>query len=205
MAKKTGDKTSRAQVVEQMRAEQRRREVRTKLTWIVGGVVLVLIVAAGIGYVVSKRSASGPTIQGVKTYTGLSQKHVATPVTYPQSPPVGGEHNPTPLTCGIYTSPVPNENAVHSMEHGAVWVTYQPGLSAADVKTLQDATRGKAYVILSPYQGLSTPVVASAWGRQLKLTGVSDPRLAEFVSTYAAGPQTPEPGAPCTGTGTPVQ
>jgi hypothetical protein len=41
-------------------------------------------------------------------------------------------------------------------------------------------------------------VVASAWGKQLRVTTANDPALANFVRVYQAGPQTPEPGAPCT-------
>jgi hypothetical protein len=101
---------------------------------------------------------------------------------------------------------VANENAVHSMEHGAVWITYQPTLPAAEVTTLQHAVAGKSYVILSPYPGLPPTVVASAWGVQLGLAGASDPRLAQFINYYQQGPQTPEQGATCSGgTGTPQQ
>jgi Protein of unknown function (DUF3105) len=140
----------------------------------------------------------------VQTYTGLSQTQVSTPVHYPQTPPVGGKHSPVPLHCGIYTVPVPNENAVHSMEHGAVWITYRPTLPPSAVKVLHDAARGKPYVVLSPYPGLPAPVVASAWGTQLKLDSGTDPRLADFITTYQQGPQTPEPGAACSGgVGTP--
>jgi len=89
--------------------------------------------------------------------------------------------------------------------NGAVWITYQPSLSAAQVTQLQNDVRGKTYVILSPYTGLPSPVVASAWGKQLTLTSASDGRIATFITTYAQGPQTPEPGSPCTGgTGTPT-
>ena len=34
---------------------------------------------------------------------------------------------------------------------------------------------------------------------QLALTGADDPRLEAFVKQYRQGPQTPEPGAACTG------
>ena len=87
---------------------------------------------------------------------------------------------------------------MHSLEHGAVWVTYQPELPAADVATLKDALPG-TYTVLSPYPGQDAPVIASAWGHQLKLESADDPRLAEFIRTYRMGPQTPEPGAACTG------
>jgi hypothetical protein len=48
-------------------------------------------------------------------------------------------------------------------------------------------------------EDLPSPVVASAWGKQLRLDGAGDPRLERFVSAFQQGPQTPEPGAACTG------
>ena len=138
---------------------------------------------------------SGP-IQGVETFTNLGRGHVTTPVSYPQDPPVGGDHSPQLQPCGAYRQPVPNERAVHSMEHGAVWVTYRPDLPAADANRLNDLAK-QTYVLVSPYPGLPAPVVASAWGVQLRLDSTTDPRLERFVATYRQGPQTPEPGAPC--------
>jgi hypothetical protein len=92
------------------------------------------------------------------------------------------------------------------MEHGAVWVTYRPDLAQADVTKLRDLVHGKPYVLLSPYPNLPSPVVASAWGLQLKLDKADDARLAQFISEYANGPQNPEPGAPCSGAmGEPLQ
>jgi len=70
---------------------------------------------------------------------------------------------------------------------------------------LQKLARSQTYITLSPYDGLSTPVVASAWGVQLKLEDASDARLLLFIAKYKQGPETPEPGAPCSGgTGTPT-
>jgi hypothetical protein len=187
-----------------LRAEQERKARRSKLIFRVGIGVLVLAIAGGItALVVSKNNAKN--ISGVVSYSGLSRNHVTGTVKYSVTPPVGGNHNATWLNCGIYTSPVANENAVHSMEHGAVWITYQPTLPAAQITQLQNDVRGKTYVLLSPYTGLPAPVVASAWGKQLTLSSATDGRIASFITTYAQGPQTPEPGSPCTGgTGTPT-
>lgn len=206
MAKRTNQKATRKQMLEQMRAEQHKRERRSKRILVaviaVGAIAAAVAIGAAAKYGGSSTSSS---IAGLQTYGKLSQSHVTTPVTYPQTPPVGGDHNPQWLNCGIYTSPVPNENAVHDLEHGAVWITYRPSLAAADVEKLTALVRGKSYVDLSPYPGLPAPVVASAWGKQLRLSSVTDPRIAQFISTYAQGPQTPEPGAPCVGgVGTPA-
>ncbi len=163
--------------------------------------IIVLIVRAQVS---STDASSTGNIPGIVTYSNLSRQHVTTPVKYPQVPPVGGAHNPVWQNCGIYSQPVANENAVHSMEHGAVWITYQSSLSAQDVNQLTTLASGHSYVLLSPYPNLPSPIVISAWGVQLKVTSASDPRLAQFVTHYEQGPQTQEPGAACSGgTGTP--
>jgi predicted small secreted protein len=134
----------------------------------------------------------------VKSYSNLSRDHTKEPVDYPQSPPVGGPHNPIWQNCGFYSKPVRDENAVHSMEHGAVWITYAPDLPKDRVEKIKSLTQ-KSYVLASPYPGLPAPLVASAWGKQLRLNSTNDPRLEQFVRAYRQGPQTPEPGAPCRG------
>jgi hypothetical protein len=134
-------------------------------------------------------------IPGVELFTGLSREHTTDPVAYEQSPPVGGAHDPSWQRCLVYDAPIRNEHAVHSLEHGAVWVTYQPDLPDADREAIAQLAEGTPYVLVSPYPGLEEPVVVSAWGAQLRLDDVNDPRLQEFVDRYAGNG--PEPGAPC--------
>jgi hypothetical protein len=101
--------------------------------------------------------------------------------------------------CGFYAEPIRDENAVHSLEHGAVWITYRPDLPQDEVERLRDLAQNETFVLVSPYPGLDSPVVASAWGKQLALESAEDPDLERFVQAYRQGPQTPEPGAVCTG------
>jgi hypothetical protein len=148
-----------------------------------------------------------PTPDPVQTFGGLSHEHVTGPVDYPQVPPVGGPHHPRWLACGVYAEPVPAEFAVHSMEHGGIWVTHRPDLPDVDVARLAGlADLDPEYVLVSPLEGLPAPVVASSWGLQLELQTADDGRLAAFVRTYAGGDQGGEPGVPCrTGGLTPEQ
>lgn len=125
--------------------------------------------------------------------------HTEEPVDYEQSPPVGGEHHPVVQDCGFYDEPVSDEHAVHSLEHGAVWITYDPELPEDEIAILEELTDGQTHVLVSPYEDLPSPVVASAWGVQLELAGVDDPYLEAFVDFFQEGPQTPEPGAACDG------
>ena len=150
--------------------------------------------------------------------TALSHDHVPGPVVYSVMPPVGGQHSPVWLNAGVYTVPVPSERAVHDMEHGAVWITYDPSLPADKVAVLtsfvakqsliaetgQGMPDGQAnrYVVMSPWPsaGLPSPIVISSWGYQLRVTDPSDPRLQQFVDTFRHSEQySPEYGPPVDG------
>ncbi|HVQ87864.1 MAG TPA: DUF3105 domain-containing protein [Actinomycetes bacterium] len=187
--------------VAEMRREDAAKQRRRNTLFGIGLVMLVVVAVGGIAWAVKVGTdqAAEPAVQsidGVKTYNYTAQEHTNDPVNYAESPPVGGPHNPLWQTCGIYDAPIPNENAVHSMEHGAVWITYDPSLSKAEVARLTTGLDPN-YLLVSPYPGLDAPVVASAWNTQLKLSSVDDPRLAAFITKYRQGPQTPEPGASC--------
>ena len=177
------------------------------------GVVSALGVAACSSHATSSTSTTvaGVTtttiglIEGVQTFSGLERTHTTDPVTYPQSPPVGGNHDPVWQNCGVYDAPVQNEHAVHSMEHGAVWLAYNTALPPAQVAVLAAFAVNQTHVLVSPYDGMTNVVTATAWGVQLKLDSVTDPRLAQFVEKYQEGPQTPELGVACSGgTGAPA-
>lgn len=210
------DRKARAAAARQAEAKKERRR-RGLVVGATATAVVVLLATVGVViYVesVADRAADAAAeqpIEGVQEFGGrygvdLGRDHTSGAVSYDPLPPVGGNHDPVWQNCGVYTDQgqVADRNAVHSLEHGAVWVTYDPSLPAADVATLRDAVSVSDYTLLSPYAGVPSPVVASAWGEQLQLDSASDPRLAVFLRKYVNGPQTPEPGAPCSGgTGTP--
>jgi len=162
------------------------------------GILVYAVMNQGSGYSNALQTAD-KDIKGVKVTNGLKRDHVEGPVKYATSPPVGGPHNSSWENCGVYTKPVPNEHAVHSLEHGAVWITYRPDLPADQVKTLDAFYSTQPYLLVSPYPGLGAPITLQAWGRQLRVDNASDSRIANFVKTYAQGPQTPEKGSACTG------
>ena len=196
----------RAERIKGSRSEARRKYEKNKREMQIlriGSAVLVVAIIGAIGWGVwswagdQKNNAAPEKTVANYTYTGNS--HTNDPVQYTEVPPVGGSHNPVWQNCGYYAAPVHNENAVHSLEHGAVWITYDPDLPAADIAKLEALVKGNTYLLISPYKGLPSPVVASAWGVQLQLDGVDDPYLIAFINYYEQGPQTPEPGAPCSG------
>jgi hypothetical protein len=118
-------------------------------------------------------------------------------------PPVGGIHSPTAQNCGFYPAPVGNSNAIHSLEHGAVWITYLPTLPQDQIDKLQQMAEEQSYILVSPYATQTSPVVATAWDHQLFLQSADDKDLDRFIRVFKNNRQyTPEYGAACSGTDT---
>jgi hypothetical protein len=191
--------------LQQKLARQRRNRAFGIAGAIAGGVLVVgLIGAIIVTNAVPPTPRDEIAIAGLEEFAGLTAVHIdPTPVDYEaqydMKPPAGGDHHAAWLNCGVYDQPQQAENAVHSLEHGAVWVTYDPDrVAGSDLDALRAAVPS-TYSILSPFPGLDAPVVASAWGAQVALDGHDDERLGSFVDRYWKSPSAPEPGATCSG------
>ena len=150
---------------------------------------------------VSDGAADAPEgVEGVVVVPVTSNEHVRYDVEYPTAPPAGGPHLGIWLNCGFYTVPVLDELAVHSLEHGAVWVTYRSDVAAGALGELQVLAAQSSHILASPYEDQASPLVLSAWGRQLHLDSITDPRFDQFMDVYLFdGPTAPEPGVACSG------
>lgn len=206
----------KVEAFKKQQARERRNRLIGTISGIVGGIaVLALIVTVVVVNSQPKPDPATITIEGLKTFPevkagghvdvdGNNQPISPAPgvdyqAQYGMNPPAGGDHWAGWLNCGIYTEPQQNERAVHALEHGAVWVTYDPdALDQSQIDTLVNSLPD-TYIVVSPYPGLPAPVVASAWGAQVQLDGVDDERLAQFVTKYWRSATAPEPSAVCTG------
>ena len=134
----------------------------------------------------------------VRTFEVASREHVEGRVNYEHTPPVGGDHSSAWQRCGFYSHFIIPERGVHSMEHGAVWIAYHPRLARHEVDRLRELAGAEDHVLVSRWnESLPAPVVASAWGRQVRLQTSRDAELQEFIREFAGGPQSPERGVPC--------
>jgi hypothetical protein len=140
-------------------------------------------------------------IKGITFKPEASRAHVTKPVTYDATPPIGGDHSPVWADCDgtIYPDAIANENAVHMLEHGAVWITYNKDtISASDLTALKKLVNGQTRMALSPYPGLDSPISLQAWGYQLKVDKANDARISQFINALRYNPKTtPEYGAVC--------
>ncbi len=213
-AKKSASAARKARIEEMRRAEQS-RERRNRILTIGASVTVVVALVVGAVVLVQSQDDDNDSVEskttgslvagadGVSVWKGgkLSQTHVNKTVKYPVEPPVGGDHNPVWQNCNgdVYAEAVANENAVHSLEHGAVWVTYTSKADKKDVEALAAKVKQTPYTLMSPYEDQKSPIMLSAWGAQRAVTGADDPDLGKFFEKYVQGEQTPEPGAACTG------
>ncbi|MDH6627446.1 cytoskeletal protein RodZ [Streptomyces sp. LBL] len=213
MSKTSKKATSEARKarIEEMRRAERARERRNRFLTIGVSTVIVAGLVGWGGYALNsanekkeqEAAAAKEPVRGEKSWDAkkLGRNHVTSAVSYPMTPPVGGDHDQAWMTCDgtVYTKAVAKKNAVHSLEHGAVWVTYSDKASDADVKKLAAKVSGTPYTLMSPEKDQAGAIMLSAWGRQLSVTSVSDPRVEQFLAKYVQGAQTPEPGAACSG------
>lgn len=127
------------------------------------------------------------------------------------TPPVGGPHNTGWQNCGIYDRPIPTEGAMHSLEHGAVWITYLPNVQPITLINLQALARRNSYVLLSPYPGQSAPIIASALGNkgatgyQVRLQPDQTSDLDRFIVKHANASDAAEGGSCSGGQGSPLR
>ena len=194
-----------------LRQTGRMRRITSPAVRLAAATTIALVLAVSVGACGSDSNTAATTVsllpgqttipnvepEGTETFADLDRNHVDTPVDYPQTPPVGGNHRPAWQTCDFYDAIIPTERGVHSMEHGAVWITFSPNLAAAEVEALKALQASGKEVLVTKFEGLPSPIVASAWGKQLQVQSTDDPRLAQFVRFFDDGPQTPETGTPC--------
>jgi hypothetical protein len=180
---------------------------RRSLPLVLAGVASALVLGAALVAPLVDRVVRGEEraqraldLTLVETWEIIDRSHTTDDVTYEQNPPAGGAHAPVWLACGVYDEPVRDESAVHDLEHGTVWITHDPELSEDDRAALAEQLPDNG--IMSPRDGLPSPVVVTVWGAQLRLDGADDRRLGLFIEEYGDGHTAPEYGVSCQG-GTP--
>jgi len=176
--------------------------------WFAGGGVLAILLVVGLFWLDSQSLRGGVNatkgIEGAIIMPDLGRSHQEGDIHYAADVPTGGTHNANWQNCGIYDQPVREENVLHSMEHGAVWIAYDPTLPAEEIEQLQQLVRDeraklRTFYVLAPKEEISAPIVATAWRVQLELENAFDDRLLKFMQRFHVGQFAPERGATCSG------
>jgi hypothetical protein len=134
--------------------------------------------------------------KGIEVYPATTSRVVDGLIQYDGKPPTNGDHAPLWQNCGFYQKPIRDRHAVHSLDHGVVWITYRPDLPQQQIETLRPYGN-ENYVIVSPYSGQDAPVITTSWRVQLKLKRADDPRLEQFVNEFKISELAPLSGNRC--------
>lgn len=143
---------------------------------------------------------AGHELEDFDTFASESranQLHTTDPVTYTEVPPVSGQHSPNPADCGVYGEPIPNENMVHTLEHGSVGILYQPDAPVEEVREAESIVQEfDSHAFSAPYEGLEDPYTIVAWAHLMRLDSFDREAVVEFFDVFRQGGDAPE-STPC--------
>lgn len=172
-----------------------RRNTRTVIGIVVGGIVVVGLVALLIVRQIT------PAVPGEERIANQGAGHTAN-VTDPHTP-----YNSNPPTSGIHIGggtapwgvtgqPLPDEQTVHNLEHGGVIFHYRQGLDQATIDQLttlaRDLQRQNPCILLQPRAAdkIGAPIAATAWNYLLELQSFDADALTKFFQAHVGrGPE----------------
>lgn len=151
---------------------------------IIGLIAATLIAFGAIILAVGNDPAGQPALG--EEFSILEAKHITVGETHPEynsNPPTSGWHYAEPVPWGVQTEPVADEAAVHNLEHGGIWITYNPATTnQAIVDQLTSLVGGyKSKVLLSPRVATDVPITLASWGRLSKLDTFDDTHIKDFI------------------------
>ena len=137
----------------------------------------------------SNQEDFGPDYSREMPYEGADHVAEGTKITYQSNPPTSGSHWSDPLLDGMYDTEKPDEAIVHSLEHGRIWISYQPSLPQPAIDQLKSVASKEKRVILTPRALNEAPIALAAWQRldtfNLDDDGnVDEQRILDFIQRY---------------------
>jgi hypothetical protein len=168
-----------------------------KIFFLLGIILSTSVISCSNEKSESSEISTEEMLEEVEYLVITSREHTDENVDYPTVPPAGGDHLGIWHTCGIYKVELLDEAAVHSLEHGAVWITYKPEIKKEEIVKLTTMLSDKTKILLSPHSEQMSQIVATAWGRRLEVETASDPRLNKFIDFFTDGESAPEAGITC--------
>ncbi|PIR41706.1 MAG: hypothetical protein COV30_02290 [Candidatus Yanofskybacteria bacterium CG10_big_fil_rev_8_21_14_0_10_37_15] len=139
------------------------------------------------------KTVSIPEVRG-NFYPAQNREHIAIGAPHPEynsDPPTGGWHYNDPVQTGIYDEEFPDEQLIHNLEHGHIWIAYKPDL---DVETIEKlAEIAKSYgskIIMTPRSKNNVLIAVTAWEYLLELNGFDEGQILGFIKAYRGrGPE----------------
>lgn len=202
--------------IDRRRVEQATAEGdRSRL--VVYGAIAIVVVLLAAGVYVTTLSDGGDSssiesrplpdsgdqslLEGVERFPSEGRTHVdpGTQVDYSTSPPTSGPHYGDWTDAGYYEETPPAGNLVHSLEHGAVVIYYDPdALTPEAEESLQAFAQAhqdqwaSVIVVPNPNEEPESPYVLTAWRTMLRMDEYDPQVVRAFLAEYLGrGPENP--------------
>jgi type II secretory pathway pseudopilin PulG len=123
-----------------------------------------------------------------RTHINPGDQHEA----YNSNPPTSGPHWAQPANWGVYDTPQVDEQFVHNLEHGGIWISYKPSIDADTKAKLQAIAKANpGSVVMSPREADESPIVLASWTRLEKLESYDEAKILDFIKSNKN--KSPEP------------
>lgn len=159
------------------------KKVKTALIWLVVLGVIGGLSAWAVDY---SRKAESRKPGAVIPDIGALHIPVGSPrPDYNSNPPTSGPHYGAPAPWGIYDQVRPDEELIHNLEHGGIWISYRDLDDAELIGKLKDvADDYKIKLILTPRPQNDSAIAVAAWGRLLKLDAFDEGQIKDFIKAF---------------------
>ncbi len=192
---KKEDKEQRKE--QERRAMKRTRFMRIFKNYTIAAVVLFAVVY-GVYFLAKVTGPQGEDFSREATLMGASHISVGSLLPqYTSNPPSSGPHYGQTAQSGFRKDVVPDQNVIHNLEHGDVWIAYRPDISDSIKEGLRQFAGAK--VIITPREENDTDIALVSWGRldTFNIEGGSIPlgRIRDFIKRYVGKGPEQVPGA----------
>lgn len=159
-----------------------------------GGLAIVVVSVFAVMIALKKPEPPRPGTE----QADYGREHVNSKEYGGDQPPTSGSHA-SPLTWGVYDTEVRDDQAIHNMEHGGVYVSYQPNLPKDQIKELtsllsapfSDSKFQPKKIVLAPRVKNKYPIELSSWRRSEALTSYDQQKIEDYITRNLG--KSPEP------------
>lgn len=153
-------------------------------------IVVILSVAAVGFFVLSGDKVNLDTkreiiLAGTTEYADEGKNHIAVGQAhepYRTNPPLSGPHYATPADWGFYQNGLEDEQAIHNLEHGGIWISYQQDLTVDEEAELKKLVKKYPNRLIVSWRAKNdAKFVVASWRRMEKLDSLNVEVMENFL------------------------
>jgi hypothetical protein len=166
-----------------------------------GAQPLSAVEASGVEASSLDEAGDSDRLAGVEQFPDRGANHVedGSAIDYQRVPPLSGTHYASTVRAGFYEATPLLGSLVHTLEHGAVVVYYDPDEISPEARTslrefasVHTGTWRSVVVVPNPNDDPRAPYVVTAWRHELTMESYGAETVHAFLSEYLGrGPENP--------------